>query len=198
MHVPFLHVSFCVFSPHAVETPSRPRLCALRIWPDFQGYGFNLHAEKGKPGQFIGKVDAGSPSEVAGLKEGDRILEVNGNPVAQDSHAQVVQKIKSRDDQTDLLVVDKEADEYYKDRGIVVDGGMSDVERIECPVVRPEGRPYSRRITRLIHFQANTRRLTNADLTLAQRRRRWTNVKPRNMKDFLYSLVKPTLIQRVV
>jgi len=59
------------------EIPSdapNPRLCILRKWPDFQGYGFSLHAEKGKAGQFIGKVDEDSPSEWARLKEGDRIV----------------------------------------------------------------------------------------------------------------------------
>lgn len=35
-----------------------PRLCILKIWPDFSGYGFNLHAEKQRTGQFVGKVTA--------------------------------------------------------------------------------------------------------------------------------------------
>ena len=28
------------------------------------------------PGQYIGKIDGGSPAEAAGLQEGDRIVEV--------------------------------------------------------------------------------------------------------------------------
>lgn len=32
-----------------------PRLCHLVKWPDFRDYGFNLHAEKNKLGQYIGK-----------------------------------------------------------------------------------------------------------------------------------------------
>ena len=48
----------------------RPRHCHVVKRPDFQGYGFNLHAEKAKPGQFIGKVDENSPAEAAGLQEG--------------------------------------------------------------------------------------------------------------------------------
>ena len=55
-----------------------PRLCHVIKRPDFPGYGFNLHAERTRPGQFIGKVDEGSPAEAAGLREGDRIVEVNG------------------------------------------------------------------------------------------------------------------------
>ena len=58
------------------EVAPRPRLCHIVKWPDFDGYGFNLHAEKNRPGQFIGKVDPGSPAEMAGLREGDKIVEV--------------------------------------------------------------------------------------------------------------------------
>jgi Na(+)/H(+) exchange regulatory cofactor NHE-RF1 len=59
--------------PYAV----RPRLCHLKKWDNFNGYGFNLHAERSKTSQHIGKVDLNSPAESAGLKEGDRIIEVN-------------------------------------------------------------------------------------------------------------------------
>ncbi|XP_075987317.1 Na(+)/H(+) exchange regulatory cofactor NHE-RF1 [Anticarsia gemmatalis] len=84
---------------------TEPRLCHVRKTPDFDGYGFNLHAEKGKPGQYIGKVDDGSPAETAGLKRGDRILEVNGHSIAGESHKQVVARIKERPDDAELLVV---------------------------------------------------------------------------------------------
>ena len=33
-----------------LDSPLRPRMCHLVKRPDFQGYGFNLHAEKNKPG----------------------------------------------------------------------------------------------------------------------------------------------------
>ncbi|CAF4902363.1 Na(+)/H(+) exchange regulatory cofactor NHE-RF2 [Pieris napi] len=81
------------------------RLCHVRKVPDFDGYGFNLHAEKGKPGQYIGKVDDGSPAEKAGLRRGDRILEVNGHSIAGETHKQVVARIKERSDDAELLVV---------------------------------------------------------------------------------------------
>ncbi|KOB69025.1 Na(+)/H(+) exchange regulatory cofactor NHE-RF1 [Operophtera brumata] len=83
---------------------TEPRLCHVRKTPDFDGYGFNLHAEKGKPGQHIGKVDEGSPAESAGLRRGDRILEVNGHSIAGETHKQVVARIKERADDTELLV----------------------------------------------------------------------------------------------
>lgn len=84
---------------------AEPRLCHVRKTPDFDGYGFNLHAEKGKPGQYIGKVDEGSPAETASLQRGDRILEVNGNSIAGETHKQVVARIKERESDAELLVV---------------------------------------------------------------------------------------------
>ena len=67
----------------------RPRLCHVKKWPDTQGYGFNLRAEKGKAGQFIGTVDPKSPGDHAGLKAGDRIIECNGTNIANENHQQV-------------------------------------------------------------------------------------------------------------
>ena len=66
-----------------------PRLCHLQKWADFDGYGFNLHADKTRSGQFVGKVDVDSPAEAAGLREGDRIIEVNGVNVSNENHRQV-------------------------------------------------------------------------------------------------------------
>lgn len=82
------------------------RLCHIVKRGDFDGYGFNLHAEKGKPGQYIGKVDDNSPAETAGLKQGDRIIEVNGVNIGNETHKQVVQRIKAIADEVQLLVVD--------------------------------------------------------------------------------------------
>ena len=57
-------------------TEPAPRLCHLRKWRDFDGYGFNLHADKNKGTQFIGVIDAHSPAETAGIKQNDKIIEV--------------------------------------------------------------------------------------------------------------------------
>lgn len=52
----------------------RPRLCHLRKGP--QGYGFNLHSDKSRPGQYIRSVDPGSPASHSGLRAQDRLIEV--------------------------------------------------------------------------------------------------------------------------
>ncbi|XP_010577767.1 PREDICTED: Na(+)/H(+) exchange regulatory cofactor NHE-RF1 [Haliaeetus leucocephalus] len=91
------------------------RLCRLERGPD--GYGFHLHGEKGKPGQFIRLVEAGSPAERSGLRAGDRLLEVDGENVERESHQQVVERIRAAAGAVSLLVVDPLADEQLQKRG---------------------------------------------------------------------------------
>nr|XP_006006751.1 PREDICTED: Na(+)/H(+) exchange regulatory cofactor NHE-RF2-like [Latimeria chalumnae] len=90
----------------------RPRLC--HMIKSENGYGFHLHGEKGKSGQYIRKVEPSSPAEAAGLRAGDRVVEVNGENVEKETHHQVVQRIKALENETRLLVVDKETDEYLR------------------------------------------------------------------------------------
>ncbi|NXX77437.1 NHRF1 protein, partial [Urocolius indicus] len=85
------------------------RLCRLERGPD--GYGFHLHGEKGKPGQFIRLVEAGSPAERSGLRAGDRLVEVDGENVERDGHQQVVERIRAAAGAVSLLVVDSTAEE---------------------------------------------------------------------------------------
>jgi hypothetical protein len=115
----------------------RPRLCHLKKWTNFQGYGFNLQAVKGKPGQFIGKVDPGSPAQSAGLRGGDRIIEVNGNPVSVSSHAEVVEKIKANSDWVKMLVVTKDEELYYNQKNLPLNGSLSNIDVIVCPDQNP-------------------------------------------------------------
>lgn len=116
-------------------SPDAPaaRLSHILKWEDFDGYGFNLHAEKGKPGQYIGKVDEGSPAEAAGLKQGDRIIEVNGVNISNENHKQVVQRIKAVPNETKLLVVDAEADAYYKSKSIIIKSSLPNVVHLKSP-----------------------------------------------------------------
>uniref|UniRef100_A0A8C0LR33 NHERF family PDZ scaffold protein 2 n=1 Tax=Canis lupus familiaris TaxID=9615 RepID=A0A8C0LR33_CANLF len=98
----------------AAAEPLRPRLC--RLVRGEHGYGFHLHGEKGRRGQFIRRVEPGSPAEAAALRAGDRLVEVNGVNVEGETHHQVVQRIKAVEGQTRLLVVDKETDEELRRR----------------------------------------------------------------------------------
>ncbi|NXA27456.1 NHRF1 protein, partial [Ibidorhyncha struthersii] len=90
----------------------RPRLCHIKKGPN--GYGFNLHSDKSRPGQYVRAIDPDSPAEVAGLAPQDRIIEVNGVCMEGKQHADVVAAIKAGGDETRLLVVDVLTDEFFK------------------------------------------------------------------------------------
>lgn len=170
------------------------RLCMLRTWPQhFDGYGFNLHAEKSKSsvptngnsgsggglpfsgGQFIGKVDRGSPAESAGLREGDRIVQVDGVDIEGETHSKVVARIKqgttSEDDANNdpdnlvsrcsLLVVDRRADTYYREKGIRVHSNMG----LQILVLRTSEEPTSECLS--LEQNANTSSSKNTNTTIA-------------------------------
>lgn len=95
-----------------------PRLCCLEKGPN--GYGFHLHGEKGKVGQFIRLVEPGSPAEKSGLLAGDRLVEVNGENVEKETHQQVVSRIRAAMNAVRLLVVDPDTDEHLKKLGVPI------------------------------------------------------------------------------
>ncbi|XP_011898005.1 PREDICTED: Na(+)/H(+) exchange regulatory cofactor NHE-RF1 [Cercocebus atys] len=97
---------------HPEQRKLRPRLCTMKKGPS--GYGFNLHSDKSKPGQFIRSVDPDSPAEASGLRAQDRIVEVNGVCMEGKQHGDVVSAIRAGGDETKLLVVDRETDEFFK------------------------------------------------------------------------------------
>ncbi|KAF7689319.1 hypothetical protein HF521_012672 [Silurus meridionalis] len=77
-----------------------------------RGYGFHLHGERSSGAQFIRRIEAESPAELAGLRSGDRVVEVNGENVEKLSHQEVVQKIMEVENRTRLLVVDRGTEEF--------------------------------------------------------------------------------------
>lgn len=116
----------------------RPRLCVMEKGPG--GYGFHLHGEKGKTGQFIRLVEPDTPASAAGLLAGDRLVFVNGESVEGDSHQQVVSRIRATSGALELIVVDAETTELLKKHslqcrkefvteGIPLPGGDSDSDR---------------------------------------------------------------------
>jgi len=98
----------------------QPRLCHIKKWPHFDGFGFTLQTDKKEAVQIIGKIDEGSPAEAAGLKNGDRIIEINGVNVTRENHTQVVERIRAGGEVTNLLVADNSCQEYHDDHDIVI------------------------------------------------------------------------------
>ncbi|CAL1601873.1 unnamed protein product [Knipowitschia caucasica] len=118
-----------------MESELRPRLCYLTKGD--RGYGFHLHGERNRGGQFIRKVEPGSCAEWAGLRAGDRVVEVNGENVENATHHEVVTRIREVDFRTRLLVVDRETDEYLHRRGLA----CADALAMEMGTLSPRPSP---------------------------------------------------------
>ncbi|NXR83280.1 NHRF3 protein, partial [Pycnonotus jocosus] len=92
--------------------PLKPRL--IEIQKGNSGYGFYLRMEQNTGDHIIRDVNSGSPAAMAGLKDNDIVVAVNGERVDGLDHESVVGKIKESEERTSLLVVDKETDSMYK------------------------------------------------------------------------------------
>lgn len=66
----------------------KPRIITLTK-REGQGYGFYLRVEHGEEGHLIRALEMGGAAELAGLKDGDRIVRVNGTFVDNLEHSQV-------------------------------------------------------------------------------------------------------------
>ncbi len=84
----------------------RPKLCVLEKGES--GYGFHLHGEKNKSGQYIRLVEDDSPAAETGLMAGDKLAFVNGENVEDEKHQQVVSRIRGITGKLELIVVDAE------------------------------------------------------------------------------------------
>jgi len=60
------HTASAAEADDADNAAFRARLCELKIWPDYDGYGFELHADVENDSKNIAKVDPGSPAEAVG------------------------------------------------------------------------------------------------------------------------------------
>jgi len=49
------------------DVKHRLRLCHVVERPDFDGFGFTVYTLVDKPGQYIGKVECGSPAAATGI-----------------------------------------------------------------------------------------------------------------------------------
>ncbi|XP_010217753.1 PREDICTED: Na(+)/H(+) exchange regulatory cofactor NHE-RF4 [Tinamus guttatus] len=99
--------------------PFKVRKLHMVKGPD--GYGFLLKEEdcsSGTTGQFLWEVDAGLPAERAGMKEGDRLLAVNGESIEGLNHQETVMRIRAQEEQVTLLVIDPAGDKFYRSIGL--------------------------------------------------------------------------------
>jgi len=97
----------------------KPRFCHLI---KDRTYGFHLNSEDDQ--SYISQVAEDGVADVAGLRQGDRIIEVNGTNIEGKRHKEVVEMILASNNQLKVLVVDEETDLYYKNLGIKITMGL--------------------------------------------------------------------------
>merc|ERR1719431_1817436 len=98
----------------------QPRLCHIKKWKNFDGFGFTLQSDKADGSQIIGKIEENSPAAAGGLKARDKIIEIDGVNVTRENHKQVVERIRTGGGETRLLVADQECQDYHDDQDIVI------------------------------------------------------------------------------
>uniref|UniRef100_A0A673GE45 PDZ domain containing 3b n=1 Tax=Sinocyclocheilus rhinocerous TaxID=307959 RepID=A0A673GE45_9TELE len=103
----------------AENMPYRPRRLHLVLGPE--GYGFLLRQEKTgtrRSVHMLREVDKGSPAELGSVKEGEMLLEVNGESTESLSHNQVVSKIRQSGQQVTLTTMPPQDQDFYTKLGL--------------------------------------------------------------------------------
>eukprot|EP00118_Oscarella_pearsei_P004509 m.19470 g.19470 ORF g.19470 m.19470 type:complete len:182 (+) comp27844_c0_seq1:85-630(+) len=95
-----------------------PRQVSISRGPS--GFGFHLSCEKGRAGQFVRSVDEEGGAQKAGLRTGDRVVEVNGVNIERLTHQQVVSRVRSGGGTVHFLVVDPATDEWYREQNRLI------------------------------------------------------------------------------
>lgn len=73
------------------------------------------------------EVTPGGISHKAGIRLNDRLVEINGVNIEALPHTQVVQKVQQAGSSVMFLLVDREADEYYKRKNTRITASLAAV-----------------------------------------------------------------------
>uniref|UniRef100_A0A8C6Z397 PDZ domain containing 1 n=1 Tax=Nothoprocta perdicaria TaxID=30464 RepID=A0A8C6Z397_NOTPE len=101
-----------------VAAAPQPRLCYLV--KESSGYGFSLKTTEGQKGLYIVEISSQGAAAKAGVKNNDRLIEINGKNVENNKHEEVVEKVKKSGNHVMFLLTDEETDQYYKSQKMVL------------------------------------------------------------------------------
>nr|XP_057944251.1 NHERF family PDZ scaffold protein 4b isoform X2 [Doryrhamphus excisus]XP_057944252.1 NHERF family PDZ scaffold protein 4b isoform X2 [Doryrhamphus excisus] len=110
----------CMAVPHNLPYSSRK----LHMDSAPEGYGFLLRFEKaasGRTAHMLRKVDAGSPAERAGMRDGEVLLEVNEEPVESLLHDEIVKAVRESGQHISLTTITPQGQEFYTQLGLSPD-----------------------------------------------------------------------------
>ena len=60
-------------------------------------FGFCVCYDEDRDGHYVEEVDPGGPAERAGLKVGDRVIQINGTNIEADDHEDVIRRLRDCD-----------------------------------------------------------------------------------------------------
>jgi C-terminal processing protease CtpA/Prc len=95
---------------------------------------------------FVSDVTKNSPAAICGLRDGDRIIEVNGNNIRSTPYETIVDRIQQHmaNDELELLVLDKASLKWYEQRNYPIESRtLPTIVHIE-PIVNPIGNDSGR------------------------------------------------------
>ncbi|XP_060702837.1 Na(+)/H(+) exchange regulatory cofactor NHE-RF3 isoform X2 [Hemiscyllium ocellatum] len=99
-------------------TGPKARLCHLV--KGSSGYGFQIYCITDEPGIYIQEVIPEDVGYKAGLRGGDMVIEVNGMNIEKVCYEDVLEKIKEKQHEVTLLVMNKKDYWYCKDNDIPI------------------------------------------------------------------------------
>ncbi|NXV79405.1 NHRF3 protein, partial [Atlantisia rogersi] len=102
----------------AITAAPQPRLCYLVR--EEKGYGFSLKSTEGQKGLFITELSPQGAAAKAGVQNNDRLIEINGKSVENDTHEAVVEKVKGSGNHVMFLLSNEETDRYYSSQKMVL------------------------------------------------------------------------------
>ncbi|KAI3373062.1 hypothetical protein L3Q82_006410 [Scortum barcoo] len=103
--------------PH--NLPYRAKKLHLVSGPE--GYGFLLRLEKtpsGRKCHVLREMDSGSPAERAGMRDGELLLEVNGESVESLKHEEIVDRVRLSGKKVSLTTITPQGLEFYTQMGL--------------------------------------------------------------------------------
>lgn len=117
------------------DAPS-PRLCTL-VKKIYQKYGFTLNSYQKDGVKLIAELDGRGIANAAGLKQWDRLIEVNGVNINNENHAQIKARIESSMERLQLLVIPDAQYGWYEGRKLVPKSNQSNIIKCSNELNRP-------------------------------------------------------------
>jgi predicted metalloprotease with PDZ domain len=114
-----------------------PRICSVFLSENDTAFGFDVASGMNHIGLYIQKVFPNSPASIAGLRNNDRIIEINGRNVDKRSSRSIKKKLNKiqKKNSLILLVVDTQTYEHYTTKNMTM--SSADVKRINGSAAQP-------------------------------------------------------------